>query len=129
MPATRERTAEEAHQEMIDAMSADPTTTQNNNTQHEEATTSKNSENKHKGLVIAGAIVGRTRRYVGNDQREVVDYKVLAGDTTYTVSEWEPKEYEAVGWDIYWPISVSVRMFGGAPRYTLTRCKLEHSNF
>ncbi len=83
----------------------------------------------HQGLMLAGVVVGRNRRYVGNDQREVVDYKILAGDTTYCVSEWAPKEYTSIGWDVFWPVTIGVRTFNGTPRYTLTRNSLEPSNF
>ena len=59
------------------------------------------------GIMVAGVVKGRTRRRVGDQGREVVDYRILAGSEVYTVSEWEPKEYLPIGLGVALPVRIT----------------------
>jgi len=62
------------------------------------------------GLFVAGKVLARLRRHVGvgDDAKEVVDYRLLTGDSVAQISEWEPGgRYYAVGSNVVLPVRVS----------------------
>ena len=62
--------------------------------------------NPDEGLILKGAVVGRSRRNVGDKNIELVTYKIIADGKAYFVKDWAPKNYLTVGEPIELPIIV-----------------------
>ena len=61
------------------------------------------------GLLIAGLVSGRSKRFVGEKKIELVTYKVSAGGRDYFVKDWAPDGvYFDVGDKFVMPVSVKI---------------------
>jgi hypothetical protein len=59
------------------------------------------------GLIVRGAVMRRSRRFVGEKQTEVVTY--IIGPRLVTVEVWEPNgEYAPLGEQVCWPVVPNV---------------------
>jgi len=54
-------------------------------------------QDEPEGLFLVGAVLGRSRRLVGENKAEVVSYRIVAGGRMHVVDCFEPKTYHAVG--------------------------------
>lgn len=59
------------------------------------------------GLFIRGIVEGRTKRLVGDKNKEVVKYKLKAGEKTFFIDAWSPEQYLSVGDDVEIPVYVN----------------------
>lgn len=59
-----------------------------------------------KGLLLTGSVVGRSKRFVGSDNTEVVTYRINDGFTTYNVTHWKPESYFPLGQHVCLPVYV-----------------------
>lgn len=67
------------------------------------------------GLLLAGQIMARSRRFIGDDHREVVDYRILAETETITVTDWEHDGYFSIGQKVLLKIRCKIRVANGTP--------------
>lgn len=58
------------------------------------------------GLFLNGTVMGRSKRFVGENNTEVVAYRISDGNSIYFVDHWEPKSYYALGNEVNLPVSV-----------------------
>lgn len=69
------------------------------------------------GLLIHGAVTGRTRRVVGKENpRTVVTYRIHDGKADFFVDEWNPTECYTVGEVVCLPIYVKIYSRNGVNR-------------
>ena len=64
------------------------------------------SDKTLEGLIMKGTVTGRSRRFVGEKNLELVTYKILAGEKIFFIKEWTPKEYFSVGEAVALPINI-----------------------
>lgn len=70
-----------------------------------------------KGLLLRGAVTGRTRRAVGKDKLfTVVTYRISDGSSDFFVDEWNPTEYYTIGEIVCLPIYVKMYSRNGINR-------------
>jgi len=66
------------------------------------------------GIFMRGVILGRGRRYFGEDNKESVTYKVQCDANTYMVKDWSPNnDYYGVGDIVDIPIRVKTYISKG----------------
>jgi len=70
-------------------------------------------QNAVEGLILKGAVAGRSRRNVGDKNIELVTYKISADGKTYFVKDWAPKDYLSVGSPIELPITIKTYQKNG----------------
>ena len=70
-------------------------------------------QNAVEGLILKGAVVGRSRRNVGDKNIELVTYKIIADGKAYFVKDWAPKDYLSVGSPIELPITIKTYQKNG----------------
>lgn len=58
------------------------------------------------GLVLFGKVSGRTKRFVGEKNIEVVTFRISDGSSTYFVDHCKPEGYYELGCDVSLPIIV-----------------------
>ena len=69
------------------------------------------------GLLICGAVTGRTRRTVGqNKPSTVVTYRINDGTSDFFVDEWNPTQCYTVGEIVCLPIYVKIYSRNGVNR-------------
>ena len=69
----------------------------------------------NEGLLIAGTVTGRVKRFVGVNATELVTYKLLAGGKEYYVKDWKPDgAYFNVGDAVTAPVAVKVYQKNGS---------------
>ena len=74
------------------------------------------------GIFIRGKVVRRTKRHVGDDNKEVVTYGVMLNGTIADVADWQPTTYIDIREEVMIPVMVRVFMSrGGAPCWGLVR--------
>lgn len=62
-----------------------------------------------RGLLMRGAIIGRTKRTIGKDnERIVVTYRINDGNTDFFVDEWSPTEFYSIGDLVCLPVYVKI---------------------
>ena len=62
-----------------------------------------------KGLLICGAITGRTKRTIGKDsERIVVTYRINDGNADFFVDEWSPTAFYSIGELVCLPVYVKI---------------------
>jgi hypothetical protein len=67
----------------------------------------KQMETMNEGLFLKGTVTGRSRRYVGENNKELCTYQVLACAKDVYLNQWEPKDnYFSVGEVIDAPVFV-----------------------
>jgi hypothetical protein len=70
--------------------------------------------NSNEGLFLRGTITNRSRRYVGENNKELCTYQVLANAKDVYLKQWEPKDnYYSVGEIIDAPVFVKGYMNDG----------------
>lgn len=74
-----------------------------------------------KGLIIRGAVTGRTKRTVGKDKPStIVTYRINDGSNDFLVDEWNPSQYYTVGEIVCLPIYVKIYSRNGVNRLNYT---------
>jgi hypothetical protein len=64
-------------------------------------------ETINEGLFLKGTVTGRSKRYVGENNKELVTYQVLSNAKDVYLKQWEPKDnYFSVGEVIDAPVFV-----------------------
>ncbi len=58
------------------------------------------------GFVLFGTIFGRSKRFVGDKNIEVITYRINDGTSTYFVDHWKPDSYYELGCNVSFPILV-----------------------
>lgn len=66
----------------------------------------KYQEMDRTGLVLFGVVSGRSKRFVGDKNIEVVTYRINDGSSTYFVDHWKPDSYYELGCEISLPVIV-----------------------
>jgi len=67
----------------------------------------KDIKDKIEGIFFRGVVTGRSRRYVGENAKELCTYSALANGREMYIKQWEPNEhYFAVGEVIDIPIYI-----------------------
>lgn len=84
-----------------------------------------------KDLSLTGSVIGRSRRKVGENETEVVTYRITDGFITYNVSHWNPDDYFAVGSTVCLPVSVrtTVRNNHVLVNYVIRQAKNDEEEF
>jgi hypothetical protein len=85
--------------------------------------TAHTGEEISNGMFLCGTVVGRRRAYVGESQRELVTYKVMANDNIYFLKVWcrdTSSGYFSVGEIIKVPVLVSVDEYKGRHSVSIT---------
>ena len=80
------------------------------------------TKNAFDGLLIKGSVAGRTRRFVGDKNIELITYKIVAGGNIYFIKDWAPKEYFSVGKSVELPIIIKSYLSNGHVRIDYTIC-------
>ena len=69
---------------------------------------------KIEGLSISGIVSGRTKKFVGENQTELVTYVVNADGKHYYVKDWKPDDkYFGIGESITVPVVVKIYQRNG----------------
>lgn len=108
MPTARQGNSEEAHPATL-ATETSPKLCDDNHAED------NLKFNDLEGLVLAGRIMSRSRRFIGDDHREVVDYRVLAETETFTVTDWDHDGYFAIGQKVVLKVRCKIRITNGNP--------------
>jgi len=80
------------------------------------------TNNSIDGLIIRGAVAGRTKRAVGDKHIELITYKIVAGGNIFFVKDWAPKNYLPVGHFVELPITIKSYQTNGHVRIDYTIC-------
>jgi hypothetical protein len=68
------------------------------------------------GLMVRGTVLGRKRRLVGDDNKEVVTY-VIGPERLVEVEQWTPEKYLPVGENVEFP--VVARVYQGRVQFSM----------
>ena len=74
------------------------------------------------GLILKGAVAGRSKRNVGDKNIELVTYKIFADGKAYFVKDWAPKDYLTVGSPVELPIFIKTYQKNGNVMIDYTIC-------
>ena len=58
------------------------------------------------GLIIKGFIIERAKRFIGENNSEIVTYRITDGTNTYCINHWNPVTYYSIGSEVCLPIVI-----------------------
>jgi len=77
-------------------------------------------EQSNEGIVFKGVVVSRSRRYVGENQKELCTYRMLANGRESYIKHWQPNDdYLVVGEAVELPVYVKPYANNGRLSYDL----------
>ena len=63
-------------------------------------------ERNMSGLIIKGFIIERAKRFIGENNSEIVTYRITDGTNTYYINHWNPNIYYDIGSEVCLPIII-----------------------